>query len=257
MIDSAHPHVLSRIAAGALAPGLMAFRGTTDDTARAPAATDAATADVDAFVTTTATAAGILTLDDGTEVAGVIGLAEFFPPRRIDFILSSHANWDLTVAVLTYEDEQGRIVAENLNIPDTGGVTLTSAGFARRFVSLVIPAQSGTGGSFTVGTNAALGDVGYRALGISVYDATREPGAYAQYDDLPICRRGTIWVTAENAVNDGDDVYVRFISGGASEVYGALRSDSDAGDAVRLEGARFASTTTTTGQIARVELNLP
>lgn len=247
---------ISRVSEGTVAPGLMVFRGEEDNTARAPAATDAATADVDAFITTTSSSASILTLDSSIEVAGVIGLAEFFPPRRIDFILSPHANWDATNATITYEDQLGRVVSETLAIPDSGGVTLTTAGFARRFVSLVIPAQSGTGGSFTVGTNAALGDVGYRALGIALYDATREPGSYAQYDDMPIRRRGVIWVTAENAVNDGDDVYVRFIAGGG-ETYGALRSDTDSGDAIRVEGARFASTTTTTAQLAKVELNLP
>jgi hypothetical protein len=115
----------------------------------------AALADVDAIVATGATTTGIQTLT-GATLDGVVGYRTMAAARRITLVLSSHADWDATTAVLTGKDIDGNTITESLAIPNGGAVTLTSTKRYRSVTSLVIPAQSGTGGTFTVGVSAPV-----------------------------------------------------------------------------------------------------
>jgi hypothetical protein len=72
-------------------------------------------------------------------------------PRNVTLTFSSHADWDATTAVVTGTDAAGRAISENFAIPNGGATTVTGAKVFATINSLVIPAQSGTGGTFTMG----------------------------------------------------------------------------------------------------------
>ena len=114
-----------------------------------------ALADVDAIIATIASSLSIQTLT-GATLDGAIGDDVMTAPRFITLILDSHADWDLTTAVLTGIDGNGVVITENLAIPNGGATTVTSTKKYLRVTSLVIPAQSGTGGTATVGTRAIV-----------------------------------------------------------------------------------------------------
>lgn len=69
-----------------------------------------------------------------------------------------------------------------------------------------------------------------------------------------VLRKGRVWVWSEQAVAPTDQVFVRFTAAGDEKV-GNVRKDADAGKAVNLKGARFASVTTGAGLVL-LELNL-
>lgn len=221
--------------------------------------------DVDAFFTTTATAAAPVVLT--TTPWGVIGQTELTVARRGTITLNSHADWNATTAVWVYIDHRGNYITENIAIPDAGNVTLYTQGLIAKHVSLTIPTQGGTGGSFTVGVAAGgastitTGVAGalmlttsgaalnYRRMpGLVVYESTKagDPPDYsntnrsthAQYSQFPGMRRGFMFVKPEDTVVAGQDVYVRITATGDEKV-GALRGTPDGTDCVLLEGARF------------------
>ena len=71
-----------------------------------------------------------------------------------------------------------------------------------------------------------------------------------------VMRKGYVVVAVEAAVAAETDAWARVTSGGASEIVGAFRGDSDGGDAFRLEGARFVTSTSGAG-FAVLELDSP
>jgi len=100
------------------------------------------------------------------------------------------------------------------------------------------------------------------ALGITVHSQSFEQAllnadneGYPHQSAMSICRKGRVYVEVEDAVAVGGKVYVRFTAG-ATEQQGAMRSDTDSGDAVALPYARF-KTSAAAGGIAIVEINQP
>jgi hypothetical protein len=78
--------------------------------------------------------------------------------RRVSFIFSNHADWDATNIVLEGIDIRGRKITENIAIPNGGNATVSSTKFYAQVTKISIPAQSGTGGTCTVGfLNTELG----------------------------------------------------------------------------------------------------
>lgn len=252
--------------AAGIEPGLFVVRGGTGDErppiAALPGGTGGAiAADVDAIVTTHATAASIQTLTVA-DANGAVGDDEISPPKKLAFVLSSHANWDATTAVITYEDENGIQQSENLAIPDTGGVTLTTTGYASRFISLVIPAQSGTGGSYTVGTAASATLAGSEVMGVSVRThharldlASSGTDTYEDETSMPVRRQGRIWMVIENAFKAGDRVFARAVATGAEKLGAARVADTDSGDAIAVPGASM-FTSGDAGALGIVELDM-
>ena len=97
-------------------------------------------------------------------------------------------------------------------------------------------------------------------MGVLAYEPARTPTTYglsALQPNVPwrIVRRGMIWVTVEETVVDGDDVYVRYATGSASQK-GAFRTSSDSTTAALLAGAIFKGGASA-GGLCKVELNLP
>lgn len=251
--DSGDHDIKSVIVETATSAGLVVLTGaSTRAEGRPPAAPDAA--DADGFITNIASAATAQTLS-GASLNGAIGAAAMLPPRNVVLVLSNHADWDLTTAVVTGEDEEGRVVQEALVIPNGGNATVTGVQHFRKITSLYIPAQSGTGGTATMGTGSSLGPIGHIDVhGVAVYDASREPEAYAADDVMPCLRRGRIYVTSESSYSDQDPVYVRFVATG-DEVRGQVRNAHDSTDCALLKNARYRNTGS--AGVAMIELNLP
>lgn len=109
-------------------------------------------ADDDGVVTALATVASTQTIAR-TGITGVIG-GDFSAPRKITVTRSTHVDHDAVTAVLTYVDWHGRTQTQNLAFANGGGDSFTSTYPAIRFVSLVIPAQSGTAGTTKIGVAA-------------------------------------------------------------------------------------------------------
>lgn len=242
------------IALSALVPGNVYFRGRASaGSAGEIGPVTAATADADAIVATLGSTTGIQTLT-GASLDGVVGDDEMFPPRNVTMTFSNHSDWDATTAVITGLDENGVSTSESLSIPNGGNAAVTGSTKFKSIVSVVIPAQTGTGGTATVGFGALLGAVDHLVAGIVERDATRTAVNYAADELVPVGRVGEYFATSEDAVTEGAPVWVRMVVSGA-EVLGALRATPDANDCVRLKNARWSSANA--AGLSRLELNLP
>jgi hypothetical protein len=214
--------------------------------------TPAAAADDDAIIATIASSTSIQTLDSAVEVDGATGLTEMFPARKLTLVLSNHADWDATTAVITFYNERGELVSENMSIPNGGNTTLTTSDTSSLFVSLVIPVQSGTGGTATVGVAAIDASITLADFeGVARWEPCRVPYS-ADYDygpevAIPVVRKGVIVVKISGTPAYGDDAYV---GTGASNL-GVFRNDNTS--AVAVTGARFGKVDLT-NLIAEVEL---
>lgn len=245
--------VKSRLAASALTPGLLALFVAAASTVRAPVAADSAT-DVDAIIATGASTAGVQTLTT-TALDGAVGDDLMRLSRNLTFTFSSHADWDATTITVTGKDAFGEYLTETFAVPNGGNATVTGNALFSQVDSVSIPAQAGTGGTFTMGVGAKLGPLDAAAAGVVALENTRSAAAYASAEVAPIVRQGRIRVTTEEAVAEGNDVYVRLVVSG-DEVYGAFRDTPDSTDCARLLRARWAQTTTAAGT-ALLDINLP
>ena len=97
--------------------------------------------------------------------------------------------------------------------------------------------------------------------GLAVENETRERvGAtlattgYIQNALVPIAKDGRWYVETEEAVTEGDQVFVRYVAGAGGSVIGLARTDVDTASAEAIN-ATFAETTTAAG-LAAVELNM-
>lgn len=99
------------------------------------------------------------------------------------------------------------------------------------------------------------------ARGIAVQDwlseiTVSDVQTYPVKSAVGVMRQGRIWVTVEEAVNDGDDVFVRFASGAGGTGLGAFRKSADTATAVALPSAKYVTTAAAAG-LAIVEINMP
>lgn len=261
-------HVQSRLAAGPIRAGQGVFRvpgygqpGThvADPGQVYQSSGQDVAADVDAILATGGASAAGIQVIQGAALNGILGAVDLIPARKVTLILSNHADWDATTAVIRYTNQDGVVVEENLAIPNAGNTTLTTAGYVKRVTSLTIPAQSGAGGTFTMGV--AILDASVVAAdfdGVAIYDAAHSPGPgasayipatgagvvaeYADGDSVPCLYKGPVWVVTEDACVAGAAVYCRVVSaaGGAAAVdLGNFRSDNAGGNAVLIANARW------------------
>lgn len=245
--QAAPPNSITRIAEGAMRPGDLAIRGDDSSSsgkgARPLAA--AAAADADGIVVSLASTAGTQTIS-GAGLDGAIGGDLMLPGRNLEFVFDGSTDWDPTTITVTGEDENGDVITEDFAVATS--TTTTGSKTFRRVTSIAVPAQTGTGGTATVGTGTLLGPLtSADVLGMVRYLAARETaeGAtaeFAQYDVLAIVREGLMWVEVEEAVADGERVFVRLVTSGAEAING-YRNDRDgtaaAPDCVPVKGMRF------------------
>jgi hypothetical protein len=133
--------------------------------------------DVDAIVATCASSASEQTLT-GATLDGVSGGASLGQPRFITFTFSSSADWDATSITLSGLDGNGAAQSESIAIPNGGNATVTSTKRYLQVSSIVVPAQSGTGGTATVGTRAPVTAVGSSATKVVCTSAAGELHSY-------------------------------------------------------------------------------
>ncbi|MCK4717648.1 MAG: hypothetical protein KAT70_03175 [Thermoplasmata archaeon] len=249
-------HTASRLASGPIKAGMGVFRvpgfGSPGTHGADPGQvyqnpTPAVALDVDAIIATIATTTGIQTLV-AADADGVVGVAEMYPARRVTLTVDAHADWDPTTGVLTYVNQEGIMVTEDLAIASSAA--LTTVGYVRQFVSFVIPAQTGTGGTATMGV--AVLDSGITLAdfeGVALYDASVEPylttpaasaAEFGDGDAIPVLVRGAVWVATEDACSAGQPVYLRIGGGAGGTQLGAFRSDTDSATAVLVTNARYA-----------------
>lgn len=210
-----------------------------------------AAVDVDAITVTGTSATGTSTVADG-----VVGAAEMQPARKLTVTFDASTDWDATTGVLTYLDQAGRQVSENIAIATS--TTATTVGYASKFVSFTKPAQTGAGGTYTIGigampaltiadffgvairqvikTTLATNDL-YRFVGGSTSNLVTAD--YIDAETVPFLEQGGIWVYSEEAIADRDPVYVRVAAGAGGSVLGAFRNDADSASCVAVTGARF------------------
>lgn len=93
------------------------------------------------------------------------------------------------------------------------------------------------------------------SLGRFASDPTAAP-AYPAGSSINVCRAGRVYVKVEAAVTAGGSVYFRHAANGSLTQLGAIRGDTDSGNATLLAGAIFLDSASASGY-ARVQLNLP
>lgn len=246
--------VISTAAEGTVALGCAVLKGTNP---RQGAPVAAVALDVDSILDATpggASAATAQTLS-GATFDGVIGQGRIVPAQQITMTLNSHADWDATVATIRGEDCDGNILVEDVLIPNGGNATITTIGAFGRVTSVYIPAQTGTNGTFTIGTAPTKAEFSRRdILGLSVWQSAHEPytsDSYVDNDEMPVLRKGCCYVVVEDAVANGDNVYVRIVTSGA-DAPGQLGGEPSASFAL-LRDAFYRSTAAIDG-VAVVEL---
>jgi hypothetical protein len=89
-------------------------------------------------------------------------------------------------------------------------------------------------------------------LGFVIFDAAKATGDGATVDyeagsNVPVLNQGPIWASCEEAVTQGQTVYVRHTANGGNTVLGKVRNDGDSNTCEILVGAYFAATTTGAG----------
>jgi hypothetical protein len=216
--------------------------------------TDAVAASATAILATAGASSASPQTLSGAALNGAIGVGTMFPARNVTLVLSNHAHWLATVAVVSGLDSNGAPQTENLSIPANGNVTLTGEKLFSSITSIAIPAQGGTSGTFTAGIGSLIGAVSNRVAGITIFFPARGPGLYLQKEMIPVLRIGDVFMKSEAAVSRGDPVYARFIASGA-QVLGEVRSTPDSNTCVRIPGMQFGRKTG--AGITVVEVNLP
>jgi hypothetical protein len=78
----------------------------------------------------------------------------------------------------------------------------------------------------------------------------------ADGEPASLVRKGRVWVSVEEAVTPGDDVFFRHTAGGGGTELGVFRTDADTASADQVAGASWLSTTAGAG-IALLEINIP
>lgn len=249
-------HYVSRIAEGVIKAGLACFLvpgqgqpfsnkgGDPGSVYQNPS--PVSDADVDAIVASGFGSTAGTQSFSGTALNGIVGTAKMYPARKITFVFSSHADWVATNITLVGELD-GVSQTESIAIPNGGNATVTSTKYYDKVTSFAVPAQSGTGGTATVGVAALDASVTLADFeGFAIYDNCLVPntipsqdqtGEYHDKDIVSVMQRGAMWVITENAASKNGTVHAR-ISGGQ---LGAVRADTDSGAAIALTGWRFAS----------------
>ena len=251
--SSTYATVKSRMAAAILAAGLLACFTSGASTARH---LEAAAADVDAFLATGGASSASVQTISGAALNGATGTATLRQARNVTLTFSSSTDWDATTAVVTGKGVDGEHTTESLSIPNNGNATVAGSVLFASVTSIYIPAQTGTGGTFTAGFGAMLGPIDAAAAGVVAFENTRAAGAsYAVGEMAPVVSQGRVWVDSETAAPEGAPVFVRMVAG-EGESLGAVRHTPDSTDCALLRGARFVKTIAAAGRTL-VELNLP
>ena len=104
------------------------------------------------------------------------------------------------------------------------------------------------------GTIKALSAITDKFAGCVIHKHVEE-GIIGDKDTVAVMRKGRMYVKVEEAVAEGDPVYVRAVAEGAERA-GAFRKSADGTDTIQLSGAEFRSSAAADG-LAIIDFNLP
>ena len=112
-------------------------------------------ADADAIIATGASSGSpqSLTVDD---FDGALGGEILDPPRRLSLTLSNNSDWDATTLTVTGTNAAGAAQTESFAIPNGGNATVNGTKHFRTITGVAVGAQTGNGGTFTLGTRAVV-----------------------------------------------------------------------------------------------------
>ncbi len=214
--------------------------------------------DADSIKTNGASTAGIVTYS-GADFQGALGAADFDYPMNLTLSNNAHNDWDAGTWHIYGLDDHGRPAYDRwTQLADVANTELLTD-FRIRFSrvhSIVRPAQTGTNGTFTIGTGLLIGALSKARLrGIAVLDTSIEQAAtplgYEDGMEVSIGERGEYVVLCEDTVIEGAQAFVRLVATG-SEVRGAWRGTPDgtigtAPDCAPVIGAFFKTAVTGPG----------
>lgn len=206
--------------------------------------------DADSIKTNGASTAGIVTYS-GADFQGALGQAQFDYPMNLTLSNNAHADWDAGTWHIYGEDAYGNLAYDRWTQAADVANTELLTDFRIRFTrvhSIVRPAQTGTNGTFTIGTGLLLGVLtekrlrGMAALDTSIEQAST-PAGYEDGMEVSILTKGYGCVLVEDAVVEDQQVFVRLVATGG-EIRGAFRGTPDgtigtAPDCAPLAGAYF------------------
>jgi hypothetical protein len=233
----------------------LAQKSTLDNTVKAVAALPAAAPTaiaVGPLTTTTAVQTFSLASLDGAFGDDPITVAQ-----RISFVLNSHGDWDATWFDVVGYGSLGQQISEKVPIPNGGNATIYTLQAFKRVERVRLDAQTGTNGSFTVGTDPTVCIIDPDSFpGVVCYDPILEPYAAATevpaYDQVSIMRKGRVYVAVEAAVVAGSPCFVRMVVSG-TDLRGQFRG-TPAANFFPMPFARFVTTQATAGALAVLEI---
>ena len=235
--------VEGKAAEGELVWGSLVQRGTLDS--QVTPVLILAAADVDAVTATPLTSTAAAQVFVAASFDGVVGAGLQVPAKTLSFAFNSHADWDATAMVITYETIDGE-KTDIINVTNGGNDIQYSQSPAQRLISIDLPAQTGTNGTLTVGfanTEVALSKRDFPGIAMyapGVTPSTSTTGDVDDHDNVDILTAGVIWVLVEAAVTPGMPCYVRTVLNG-TDLRGQLRG-SPAAEFSLWNGGTFIST---------------
>lgn len=98
-------------------------------------------------------------IDSPTEFnMGRVGSRPMPQARQLSFVFSNSADWDASTITIRGLDALGAPLTAQLTVPNGGNQTVTTAAAFSQVLSIDVPAQSGAGGTCTVGfVNTTIG----------------------------------------------------------------------------------------------------
>lgn len=115
--------------------------------------------------------------------------------RRLSFVFSAHVDWDATTITVRGRSASGAQITSSIAVPNGGGATVVTDKFFVEVELISIPAQSGTGGTCTVGPEET-------AVGLDV-DPISDVEAVAVLREASRANSTAAWaVPAAGAVDD-------------------------------------------------------
>ena len=215
--------MLSAVASGSVRVGYGAaiLTQATGNTPALVGEVPAPAVDVDSVIATIASSASAQTITtlDGTGVGGAGALMS--PARKLAIVQNSHADWDATTATIRGYDANGLACIATITLPNNGNATTgqNEDVYFSRVTSIVIPAQTGTNGTATLGVIADAAQYLPGTVMLPAYDASREPynssNQYVDEEPMMCLKEGTMWV-ALVAGTAGQQVFMRTVESGAN-----------------------------------------
>lgn len=118
--------------------------------------TNVAAADPNGIKTSIASSDAIQTYT-GAALNGVVGAGTMSPPRNITITTTTHADIDAVDVVITGLDINGDTQTDTITLTDGGNATDVGTMAFASVSSIVVPAQSGTGGALEFGFGDVIG----------------------------------------------------------------------------------------------------